>query len=634
MSEDYIDKIDRLEIEREEAVEEALAAARTHQRAGRIRETASILDKVLSFDPENIEALTGMAEISAISKQPLAALPIYSKILLHDPENINALTNRGVALMQIGDAEASEVSFSKVVRLYPEDIDGLNNLGTCLIEQNKFDDAERYLIKATELAPTKAQSFYNLGVLFSRSTPDDTPTQLRHFEKALELNPEHAEACVNIANIYSKNGDNKKSLQFLEKALLARPDDPIILFNKGITLRLLKQFDDAIDCFKVIRSKLQEPHLVDYEIGNAHREAGNLKESIAFLVASVSERKNFKPGFIALGKSLAESGQIAKAKDAFARAGSDSEAQQLTSALNLLTGDEDPWKVFSEIFDTEALSICSAEKKWKGEKGTKALAIHTIGMPEGEIILLSRLVSSLISKVGKITIIVTKPMAQLISCLGLPATIVIETDFRMDMLDDDARHAHLNSIPPLLGLKEGSLPYNGRYIEPEKERARLWESSVFDRNEMNIGLCWNVNGVLSGPNQQLQMEEYEPVIELQGAHFINLTPARSNTRKGHLRDFDVTDLGDSLRDHEDLLAAIDRLDLLVTSDLLSAHLAGALNKKAIVLLPLFPNWHWGYKAQEALYYPNTVLMRQSISNNWDRAIQKTRAFLKEQFGLE
>ena len=139
MSDNEIDKIERLEIEREEAVEEALAAARTHQRAGRIRETASILDKVLSFDPENIEALTGMAEISAISKQPLAALPIYSKILLHDPENINALTNRGVALMQIGDAEASEVSFSKVVRLYPEDIDGLNNLGTCLIEQNKFD---------------------------------------------------------------------------------------------------------------------------------------------------------------------------------------------------------------------------------------------------------------------------------------------------------------------------------------------------------------------------------------------------------------------------------------------------------------------------------------------------------------
>jgi hypothetical protein len=49
------------------AITEALAAAKTHQRAGRVRETASIFNKILSFDPDNIEALKGMAEISCIT---------------------------------------------------------------------------------------------------------------------------------------------------------------------------------------------------------------------------------------------------------------------------------------------------------------------------------------------------------------------------------------------------------------------------------------------------------------------------------------------------------------------------------------------------------------------------------------
>ena len=117
------------------AITEALAAAKTHQRAGRVRETASIFNKILSFDPDNIEALKGMAEISCITKNPHAALPIYAKILNQAPEDIDSLTNRGVILMQMGDAEASEFSFRKVLKVQPDNIDGLNNLGTCLIEQ-------------------------------------------------------------------------------------------------------------------------------------------------------------------------------------------------------------------------------------------------------------------------------------------------------------------------------------------------------------------------------------------------------------------------------------------------------------------------------------------------------------------
>ena len=66
MSDNEIDKIERLESEQEEALEEALGAARTHRRAGRLRETASIFNKILDLDPENIEALSGIAEISAI----------------------------------------------------------------------------------------------------------------------------------------------------------------------------------------------------------------------------------------------------------------------------------------------------------------------------------------------------------------------------------------------------------------------------------------------------------------------------------------------------------------------------------------------------------------------------------------
>ena len=633
MSDNEIDKIERLESEQEEALEEALGAARTHQRAGRLRETASIFNKILDLDPENIEALSGIAEISAISNQPLSALPIYSKILKNDPSNLNALSNRGVLLMHIGDAEASEFSFRKVLKFYPEDIDGLNNLGTCLIEQNKFEDAKQYLTKATELAPEKATSFYNLGVLYIKSTPRDFPKQLEYLEKALELDPSYVEATMNVANIYGQLGDLEKSLRFLDKALLDKPDHPLILFNKGLALRALKRFDDAIDCLKVVRPIFDQPHLVDYEIGNTHYEAGSLKESIAFYISSISERKNFSNGLIALGKSFAESGQLAKAKDAFQRAGTGKNGKQLISAIDILTRDQDPWKLASEIYDAEKLGICSPTYTWKGEPSDKALIIHTIGISEGEIVLLSRLFEDLSKSVPEIKIVTPTSFQKLLPCFHLPISFIPNTELNDSMFNDETRHIHLNAIPSLLNLEEGSLPYNGPYMVPDDKRERLWDPSIFEGNELKIGLCWHANDKRSGPNQQLRFEEFEPLIELEGAHFLNLIPTKSKTQKGNLRDFNVTDLGEKLRDHEDLLAVIDKLDLLITADILPAYLAGALNKRSIVLLPLFPNWQWGYKTNETPYYPNTTLMRQSISNDWDRPVQRTRDLLIAEFGL-
>ena len=50
--------------EENEAVSKALAAARVHQRKGRAREMASIYDKMLSIDPNNLEALQGMVSSS------------------------------------------------------------------------------------------------------------------------------------------------------------------------------------------------------------------------------------------------------------------------------------------------------------------------------------------------------------------------------------------------------------------------------------------------------------------------------------------------------------------------------------------------------------------------------------------
>ncbi len=619
--------------EENEAVSEALAAARVHRRKGRAREMASIYDKVLSIDPNNLEALQGMAEITTIAKNPQAALPIYAKILHQYPENLEALNNRGIILMQMGDAEASEFSFRKALRVAPDDLDSLNNLGFNLIEQKRFDEAKHELIRACNIAPEGTSHYYNLALLYMRSEPKETKKPLKYLRQALRINPHFTDAHINASNLYSFENDLDTALDHIDKALLARPDDPIILFNKGVLLRRQKKFSEALNCLTAAKPDFPEPHKLNHEIGTTHYEAGDLKNATAFFVTAISSRVNYKQGYLSLGKALAETGQLAKAKEAFRQAGNGIEVKQRLNTLNILTGEKDPWPLLREAFDIGKLNIASTEFAWAGEKLDDCISIHTGGMQDGEIILFARLIEDLKQKV-KETIIFTNPlMMDILPNVTGVSNVMLETEFDNSSMPKQMKTTHMYSLPDLLGLKSGELPMKNNYIKPLAERERLWDQNTFNGNELKIGLCWFNSGLKTGPQQELRLEEFEPILELKTAQFIALTQPNSKLQTGHLMDLDVTILSEYFRDLEDLLAAIAELDIIMTADVVTAHLAGAMNKRTFVLLPLLPNWFWKYKGQSSSFYPNTTILRQSVENDWDRPIQKAKQLISDEYDL-
>ena len=62
-------------------------------------------------------------------------------------------------------------------------------------------------------------------------------------------------------------------------------------------------------------------------------------------------------------------------------------------------------------------------------------------------------------------------------------------------------------------------------------------------------------------------------------------------------------------------------DLVITSCTATAHLAGAMGTKVIVLPPLVPYITWASNTMH--WYPeNVVVLRQMEYNNWDKTIDK------------
>jgi hypothetical protein len=78
----------------------------------------------------------------------------------------------------------------------------------------------------------------------------------------------------------------------------------------------------------------------------------------------------------------------------------------------------------------------------------------------------------------------------------------------------------------------------------------------------------------------------------------------------------IVDLGGSVADFADTAAILQHLDLFISVDTASAHLAGALGRPAWVLLPYAANWRWLLHREDSPWYPTLRLFRQPRPGAW------------------
>ena len=77
----------------------------------------------------------------------------------------------------------------------------------------------------------------------------------------------------------------------------------------------------------------------------------------------------------------------------------------------------------------------------------------------------------------------------------------------------------------------------------------------------------------------------------------------------------------------DEAVAVQRLDLLISVDTLSAHLAGALGVPTWTLLPFDADWRWLEGRDDSPWYPTMRLFRQSEPGDWSGVIERVAASL-------
>jgi ADP-heptose:LPS heptosyltransferase len=168
-----------------------------------------------------------------------------------------------------------------------------------------------------------------------------------------------------------------------------------------------------------------------------------------------------------------------------------------------------------------------------------------------------------------------------------------------------------------------SIPANIPYLNADiamaaqRDNALPRASTTYPR----IGIAWAGN-----PNYRVDhersttLETLLPLLELPNIHWFSLqkdATSQINSLPSHI---DLQDASSSDRDLADTAALIHNLDLVITTDTVIAHLAGALGKPLWLLLPWQSDWRWMQLRTDTPWYPTARLFRQSSLNNWTELI--------------
>ena len=88
------------------------------------------------------------------------------------------------------------------------------------------------------------------------------------------------------------------------------------------------------------------------------------------------------------------------------------------------------------------------------------------------------------------------------------------------------------------------------------------------------------------------------------------------------------DHGPELADFSDTAALIENLDLIISVDTSTAHLAGALGKPVWILNRSDTCWRWFLDRTDSPWYPTARLFRQPEPGDWTSVINEVRTELR------
>jgi len=198
---------------------------RAHQlyNEGQYDEALSVLREGITLYPTSVELHIGVGYARLAREEFAWARRSFEEALVLEPEHEDALAGLGETLLKFGLEEAALRCFRRTLELgYADDLDLMLQIGRALFREASlrerrelFAVAQEFFEVAVQQAPESAEAIACVGYAQHRLGEDDAA--VASLRKSLQVDNEHAEARIYLANILYDRGDYEASLYHFER---------------------------------------------------------------------------------------------------------------------------------------------------------------------------------------------------------------------------------------------------------------------------------------------------------------------------------------------------------------------------------------------------------------------------------
>src|ERR1700730_4230015 len=172
---------------------------------------------------------------------------------------------------------------------------------------------ERALKLQASYPGTIPNAWNNLGILSARE--GDAAAAIDFFQRALQIDPAHLIALVNLGNAYRQQKEWGEAKKVLQRALEVEPDDPEVNYSLGMVCAQLDESDRAYEYLKrAVELRPVYPEALN-NLGVLHLRTRRPEEAIHSFEESIRVAPDYDQSYLNLARVYAIQGQREKARE-------------------------------------------------------------------------------------------------------------------------------------------------------------------------------------------------------------------------------------------------------------------------------------------------------------------------------
>ncbi len=570
----------------------------------RLPQSAADFQKSLAVNPKQSFAHKMLAIVQGAMGQFEASMQSFSAALALYPKDPEVYFNRANFRFQAGQAQEALADLDAAIKLRGSYLEARSNRANLLIQLGNFARAEKDLDYLVTKVTNNPDIWVALGLAKHKVGKHREAMQCN--EHALKLVPNHPDALLNSSSATYDQGEYPAALSWAGRTLAATPNRAEAHYAKAQALMAMSRFDEAL----VAYSKAIElnPNYAEAWMGRGLTKARlhDLDGALVDYDRAVALHPRYDEAIFNKGHVHLEHREFVPG-----------------------------WVAYEHRFGMPSLGIVNLPSipVWDGlPMAEKLLVRGEQGL--GDQILFASVLPDLLKQVPNACLQLEPRLVPLFQ-RSFPGVEVISKDKKPP--SDVAVQICIGSLPQFYRKSEPDFAAaQVPYLKADAAKTAVMRQALAPNGEKIIGVNWRSFRNKYANDKSIELKDLAAIFALPNCTVVNL---QYGDIKDEVRAAEAAGLHfnkavtiDLTKDIDAVASLLDACDVIVSVSNSTAHIAGALGKPVLLMLPYRTGklWYWSEaKGEGSLWYPTVKTYHQSAQGDWAGTIAQVVADLQK-----